>query len=314
MKVFLTGATGFVGANMARRLLKEGHEVHISVRRKGAGVWRIADILSQLNVHTLDITNYDAVCHAMKSVSPESIIHMATYGAYPRSQTDFNTIFHTNMVGTINLVRACDNIKYETFINTSSSSEYGLVHKQMSETDVPAPINYYGATKAGATIFCQTHTRITKKPIITARLFSVYGPYEEPGRLVPFAISKCLRNKQLDLSSGMQFRDFIYTEDILDAYLELMKRPDLKGEAINLGGGHRYTVRDMVEAIMKETKTSSLPNWGARESGENAEYDWVSDTRKADKLMKWRPKYSLESGVKKTVDWMRKNLRYYEVV
>ena len=297
---------------MARRLLKEGHEVHISIRENGVGIWRIKDIIPQLTIHILDITNYGAVCRTMKSVSPESIIHMATYGAYPRSQTDFDTIFQTNMIGTINLVRACDNIKYETFINTSSSSEYGLVHKQMSETDVPAPVNYYGATKAAAAMYCQTHTRITSKPIINTRLFSVYGPYEEPGRLVPFTVSKCLLNKPLDLSSGTQFRDFIYTEDIENAYLELMKRPDLKGEAINLGGGHRYTVRDMVEAIMKETKTSALPNWGARESGEKAEFDWVSDTRKADRLLRWRPKHSLEMGVKKTVDWMRKNLIYYE--
>jgi nucleoside-diphosphate-sugar epimerase len=311
MRIFLTGATGFVGANIARRLLKEGHEVHVSIR-KGSGTWRLASIMSQLNVHTLDITNYGAVCHTMQSVSPESIIHMATYGAYTRTQTNFNNIFETNMIGTINLVRACDDIRYETFINTGSSSEYGLVKKKMSENDVPMPVNYYGATKAGATIFCQTHARITNKPIITTRLFSVYGPYEEPIRLVPSTIRNCLLHKRLEMTTGLQKRDFIYTQDIEDAYLELIRRPDLKGEVLNLGTGMQYTVMEMVEAIVEETKTKSKPVWGAKTSEEKPEFDWVSDTSKADLLLYWRPKHSLEMGVKKTVNWMRKNLVYYE--
>jgi len=310
MKIFLTGSTGFVGANIARRLLSEGHEVHLSIR-KGANTWRLQDVLPQLNIHEIDLRDYTGLCKAMKSISPESVIHMATYGAYPRIQTDFDKIFETNMVGTVNLVRACDSVKYETFINTSSSSEYGLVRKKMSENDPPAPVNYYGATKAGATIFCQTHTKITGAPIVTVRLFSVFGPYEEPSRLVPSTIKHCLCNEKLEMTSGLQKRDFIYTQDIEDAYIELMKKPEIKGEVINIGTGNQYTVREMVEAIAKETKTGSKPVWGARESEEKPDFSWVADTSKADSLLEWRPKHSLQMGVKKTVKWMESNLKHY---
>jgi len=310
MKVFVSGSTGFVGANIARRFLSEGWEVHISVRR-GANTWRLHDVLDQMQVHELDLLDYPALCSTMEKVRPHSIIHLATYGAYPRIQTDLDKIFETNMVGTLNLVRASDKVKYESFINTSSSSEYGLVKKYMAEGDLPAPVNYYGATKAGATIFCQVHTKITGAPIVTTRLFSVFGPFEESTRLVPSTIRKCLLNQELEFTSGLQKRDFIYTQDIEDAYLELVRRPELKGEVINIGTGRHYDVRSMVEAIIAETKTTSKPAWAKLATDESGDFYWVADTSKADRLLKWKPRHSLKEGVKKSVEWVRQNLQFY---
>jgi nucleoside-diphosphate-sugar epimerase len=311
MRIFLTGAGGFVGANMARRLLKEGHEVHISVR-KSTNAWRLEDVIRELNTHEADITDLSGISKTIKAVSPEAIIHMATYGAYPTIQKDVQKILDTNYTGTINLIRACDQVRYETFINTSSSSEYGLVNKSMNENDLPKPIDYYGATKTGATVFCQTHTMITGAPILTTRLFSVYGPYEEPVRLVPSTIKKCLRNEKLEFTQGMQKRDFIYTSDVEDAYLTLLKRPDLKGEILNIGTGKQYTVKEMVSAIIKETGTKSKPEWGARPTKQFESFNWVADMTKTHKLLGWKAKSDLNDGIKHTVAWMRGNLRHYE--
>ena len=121
MKIFLTGASGFVGANMARRLLKEGHELHVSVRRT-TNLWRLEDIRNDIIIHELDLLDFPALSKAMEQFSPQGIIHMATYGAYPTMQNDLQKIVDTNLLGTINLVRATDKIRYECFINTSSSS------------------------------------------------------------------------------------------------------------------------------------------------------------------------------------------------
>lgn len=311
MRIFLTGAGGFVGANMARRLLKEGHEVHISIR-KSTNAWRLEDVMRELNIYEADITDLNGITKAIKTVSPEGIIHMATYGAYPTVQTDLQRIMDTNYTGTINLIRACDQVRYEVFINTSSSSEYGLVGKSMSEDDLPKPTDYYGATKTGATVFCQTHTRITGAPILTTRLFSVYGPYEEPVRLVPSTITKCLRNEKLEFTQGMQKRDFIYTSDVEDAYLAMLNRPDLKGEILNIGTGTQYTVKEIVGAIIKEAKTESEPLWGARPTKQFESFNWVADMAKTHKLLGWKAKSGLNDGIKHTVAWMRDNLKYYE--
>jgi len=311
MKIFITGATGFLGANIARRLLSEGHEVHASIRR-GANAWRLENVMRELNAHDLDICDYGALCREICKIKPEGIIHLATYGAYPTVQTEFEKIFQTNMIGTANLVRACSEVKYGCFINTSSSSEYGLVRGKMSESNVPAPVNYYGATKAGATIFCSTHTRLTGAPIITTRLFSAYGPYEEPMRLVPSTIKKCIGNEKLEFTDGGQKRDFIYTADIEDAYLELLFRPDLAGEVINIGKGTQQSVREMVCEIIKATGTSSKPQWGALPTRENETFNWVADVEKSNMLLKWRPKVSLPEGIERTVAWMRENIQHYK--
>ena len=328
MRVFLTGASGFVGANIARRLLKEGHEVHVSIRKatmvpKAPSVsgnqrlpnnaWRLEDILSELNTHEVDITDLPGLSRVIKEISPEGIIHMATYGAYPTVQRDLQKILDTNLTGTINLVRACEQIRYDVFINTSSSSEYGLANKSMNEDDLPKPIDYYGATKTGATMFCQAHTRITGAPIITTRLFSVYGPYEEPIRLVPSTIRKCLRNDKLEFTQGMQRRDFIYTSDVEDAYLHLLKRPDLKGDILNIGTGTQRTVKEIVGAIIKETDTKSEPGWGALQTRQFESFNWVADMAKTNNLLKWKAKRSMEDGIRHTVAWMRKNMQYYEM-
>ena len=311
MRIFLTGASGFVGANIARRLLKEGHEVHINLR-KGSNSWRLGEILRQLNTHMADLRNLNDITKTINVVKPEAIIHLATYGAYPTLQKDLQKILDTNYTGTLNLVRACDQIRYEIFINTSSSSEYGLVKKAMNEEDFPKPIDYYGAAKTAATVFCQTHARITGAPIVTTRLFSVYGPYEEPVRLVPSTIKKCLLNEKLEFTQGMQKRDFIFTSDIEDAYLSLLGRPDLKGEILNMGTGSQHSVRDIVSLIIKETGTSSKPSWGAIPTRQFESFNWVADVEKTHRVLKWKAKVELSDGIGKTVAWMRENLHHYE--
>jgi len=311
MKVLVTGATGFVGANVAMRLLREGHEVHAPVRAE-SNKWRIAEVENELNLHEVDLRDFLAVKKMVEEIKPEIIMHLATYGAYPTRQTEFEKIFETNYFGTANLVRACDSVEYECFINTSSSSEYGLTDKKMAEGDLPKPVNYYGATKTAATVFCQTHARISGKPIITTRLFSVYGPWEEPSRLVPLALKSCIKGEKLALGDGKTKRDFIYTVDVENAYLELMTRADLTGEILNIGTGTQYAVREMVEMIAKKSGAdSALLEWGKLPTRNLEAENWVADMRKAHRILKWRAKESLESGVEKSVEWMRKNLQYY---
>jgi nucleoside-diphosphate-sugar epimerase len=310
VKVFVTGAGGFVGANLARRLLTEGHEVHVLLRSE-SDTWRLGEALGQMNVHRGDIRDFEAVRRALEATKPEGIVHMATNGAYPTVQNDFLQIFETNMTGTANLIRASEKIRYECFINTSSSSEYGLVTKPMAEDDLPKPVNYYGATKAGATVLCQTHTRITGAPIINTRLFSVYGPYEEKIRLVPSTIAKCLLKKPLVFTRGTQKRDFIYISDVEEAYLELLRSPHLKGEVLNIGTGTQYSVREMVQEIVKCTGSNEKQEWGVIPTWRFEADSWVADMSKAHAKLRWRAKVGLAEGVEQTVAWMRENIAYY---
>ena len=122
--VIITGATGFVGANLARRLLRDGCEVHLLVRPQ-YNSWRIDEIKAECKVHEIDLQNFQPLHEVVSKIKPEWIFHLAANGAYSW-QTDVREIINTNMIGTVNLVQSCLASGFQVFVNTGSSSEYGF--------------------------------------------------------------------------------------------------------------------------------------------------------------------------------------------
>jgi len=123
-RVVLTGATGFVGANLAEKLLEDGHEVHILLR-DGYKVWRIEHFLSHLHRHEINLLDRDKLDAEIRRIRPDWIFHLATYGAYSWQDNSTQAI-HTNYLSTVNLIEACLKTGFEVLVNTGSSSEYGL--------------------------------------------------------------------------------------------------------------------------------------------------------------------------------------------
>ena len=120
-RVILTGGTGFIGANLARRLLDDGHQLHLLVR-PGYRSWRIEPILTDLQLHEVRLADHDVLTRVVRDIRPDWIFHLATHGAYA-SQTDLHQMVQTNIVGTVNLVEACLETGFESFVNTGSSSD-----------------------------------------------------------------------------------------------------------------------------------------------------------------------------------------------
>jgi len=306
----ITGATGFIGANLARRLIKEGAEVHI-LTRKQSNRWRLQDILQKVHEHRVDLRDYERLCKVVQDIRPKFIFHCATYGGYP-FQEEENKIIETNILGTINLLRALSDIDYRCFVNTGSSSEYGIKSKPMLEKDLLEPVNTYGASKAAATLFCQALATREKRPIVTLRLFSPYGPYEEPTRLIPAVIISCLRNENPRLSSPHGMRDFNFVEDIVDAYLKVIETPNIAGEIFNIGCGEQHSVGEVVDTIIKLSGRKVKPIWGNVSPRPNEPSIWQADISKAKELLGWHPRYGLREGLSKTIEWFEGNLKTYE--
>ncbi len=181
-RVIITGATGFVGANLARRLLREGHEVHLLVRPKHA-VWRIEEIRQDVRLHELQLHDVAAVTRVVSEIRPEWIFHLAAHGAYSQ-QIDLEQMVLTNINCTINLVNACLKTGFEAFVNTGSSSEYGFKDHAPAESDPLEPNSHYAVTKAAATMFCRYTAQSRGVHLPTLRLYSVFGPYEDPRTVV----------------------------------------------------------------------------------------------------------------------------------
>lgn len=315
-KILVTGSTGFVGANLLHCLIDSDNEIHI-ILRETSNIWRIKDIINKNNVkkHYCDLNNREKIKKIVSNMKPEIIFNLSVYGGYP-FQKDSMKIINTNFIGTVNLLDACTDTGFDCFINTGSSSEYGLKSKPMSEDDLLEPINEYGITKAATTLYCQAIGRRENLPIFTLRLFSPYGYYEGPTRLIPYLIISCLRNKELKIFNPDAVRDFIFIEDIIKAYFIVVEKRDnlLSGDIFNIGSGKQNIVKETFKIIKKLTKYTKEPQWQKIENNDREIKSlkvWIANISKSKKLLNWRPEYSIENGLEETIRWYRDHLYLY---
>jgi len=310
-KILITGATGFVGANLTRYFLKKSAKVSIFTR-KTSDTWRINDILKDVSGYLVDLKDSAGLKKIIKKIKPDVIIHAAVYGGYP-FQKDTSEIVETNFTGTVSLIDACSGIDFELFINTGSSSEYGIKSKPMGEDDILEPINEYGASKVAAFSYCHRVAKKGNKPIVTLRLFSPYGYYEEKNRLISSTILSCLRFNNPKLSSPGSVRDFVFIEDVINAYEKAIDNKDkVKGGVLNIGSGRQNTVGEVVKSIVKLTDNSVKPEWGKVNNYRQEPECWQADISKARTLLNWEPKYSLIEGLKKNINWFKRNINLYK--
>jgi nucleoside-diphosphate-sugar epimerase len=305
-KVLITGASGFVGNNLARFLLSRGNEVHLVLRESHAQ-WRLKDILHDVNIHIADLVDPDGVAAAVNSAHAEWIFHLAAHGAYS-FQVDTARIVQTNVMGTINLVQACLKTGFEAFVNTGSSSEYGFKDHAPTENEWLDPNSHYAVAKASATLFCRYTARNLVVRIPTLRPYSVYGHYEEPTRLVPTLIVNGLEKKLPPLVNPKIARDFVYVDDLMAAYLlAATVESDDPGAVYNIGSGTQTSIAEVVELARRALGIAVQPEWGSMDDRIWDTDTWVCDNRRAIEKLGWRPNHSFEQGFQKTVEWFRNN-------
>lgn len=309
-RILITGATGFVGACLTRRLVSLPGKIHVIVRQS-SNLWRIKDLTDKINLHYADLTDIISLSKIVQKIKPEIIFHLATYGGY-HFQQDANKIFEINLTGTKNLLTALSTVGFKAMINTGSSSEYGIKKQPMSEDDLLEPVTEYGVSKAAVTLYCQAVARRNNLPVCTLRLFSPYGFFEEAQRLIPSVILACLSGRDPELSSKKSVRDFVFIEDVIDAYLKMASACDLTGQIFNIGSGKEYSVEEVVKKIIVLTGKKVSPRWGGVKNPRLEPTTWVADISKTRKFLKWKPVHTLDEGLEKTVTWFKEKVSLYE--
>jgi len=305
-RVIVTGSTGFIGANLTRRLLDDGHEVHLLIRRNDHR-WRIEAIRDHVMLHEVDLRDRGTVAALIKNIRPDWVFHLAVHGAYS-TQTDLFEMIETNIAGTMNLVQACLETGFEAFVNTGSSSEYGWKNVAASENTWLEPNSYYAATKASATILCRYLSQSQGVHIPTVRLYSVYGPFEEPTRLMPALILHGLRGALPPLVSPDIARDYVYIDDVNEAYLLAAGQPDQElGAVYNVGTGIQTSMREVVSIARQVMGVEALPEWGSMPDRHWDTNVWVADNQKIKNELSWQPMHTFEQGFRSMVDWFRNN-------
>lgn len=297
----VTGAGGFIGANLTRRLIKEKFTVHIFVRNKHS-IKRLSDIKNKLSIHFTDMSNQKKLTTLIEKISPNYIFHLATFENY-RDETKIDEMIQNNILSTKNLLIASLNTPYTCFVNTGSSSEYGSKKVPMKEDHLLAPLSIYAVTKATSTLLSKTLSEQYNKPIITYRLFSVYGPYESENRFIPTVIKSFIKDVPIKLTSGKVNRDFIYIDDVVEAYMQVTKIKIKNGEIFNIGSGKQYSNQEIVKTLEKITNKKIKIE---KNSFEKRLWDtpyWVADIKKSKKSLKWSAKTTLTQGLTKTLKW-----------
>ncbi len=303
-RVIVTGGTGFVGANLARRLLRDGQEVHLLVRT-GYQPWRIEEIRDDVRLHEAALHDMESVTRVIDKIRPDWIFHLAVYGALS-SQTDVQQMVQTNIHGTVNLVQACLKSGFEAFVNSGSSSEYGFKDHPPAETEAIEPDSPYAASKAAGTLFCRQTARQQRVHLPTLRLYSIYGPYEDPTRLISTLIMRGLQGDLPPLVGPETARDFVHVDDVVEAYLLAATHPGKElGAIYNVGTGVQTTLREAVAVARQVLKINAEPSWGTMPARLWDTSVWVSDNRKICKELGWKPRFDFLHGFTATVEWFR---------
>lgn len=311
--IFLTGATGFIGSHLLKRLIKEGANVHIAIR-ENSSLWRIKEFKNDFVIHKVDLNDFDSLNSLIRQIKPEIIFNLAAYGVDYRQQ-DIDQTIYTNIINSTNLFEAFLKNKGQRFVHTGSCFEYGQKNKPISECDCLEPTSVYGATKASSVHLLSSMARELKsEKLIILRPFGVFGEYEGLHRFVPQAIDKLKNEHPIQMTKGEQIRDYIYIDDLIDAYLLASTVPlTNKMEIINIGSGKGITMRELAFEISKHLGTSNeLLQFGALPYRPDEMMYLVSNINKARSLLGWKPKTSIEKGLEYTIKWYDQNQSKFE--
>ena len=302
-RVLITGGSGFIGANLTRRLVADGHEVHLLLRHDH-DPWRLAGIREGVRSIDGDVTDPDAVGAAFAAARPDWVFHLAAYGAYP-AQTDARRAARTNVEGTIVLLEAGAAHGFESFVHAGTSSEYGHKDHPPREDETGQPNSAYAVTKSAATTYCTYVGRRDRSRVVTLRVYSAYGPFEEPSRLIPALLVSARDGRLPPLANPDTARDYVAADDVSDAFVAAAERGGVGGSVYNVATGTQTSLRQLVEIARQVFGLSAEPVWGSFPDRTWDTQVWIGDATKARLELGWEPRRTLPDALRATADWLR---------
>lgn len=298
-RIAVTGASGFVGASLVRRLLDLDYSV-VALVRPGSDTWRFDTFdSSRAEIKPTDLTSRQSVDEVF-SEKIDSLIHCAAHGAYS-FQTDTQQIIQVNVQGTMNILDASIEHGVHSFVNLGSSSEYGYSEKATSETDRIEPNSPYAISKAFGTHYCSHMAKSSKTFITTLRLYSVYGNLEDPRRLIPTLLRQAQENTLPQFASPNTARDFVYIEDVLDIITLASNGLNCaSGEVFNVASGKQTTLKELAFLAKELFSIQAEPHF-SKENQRSWDTDiWYGDISKIKSVLSWEPQISLKEGLTST--------------
>jgi nucleoside-diphosphate-sugar epimerase len=304
----VTGGAGFIGSTLVRALLARGDgEVKVVDNFLTGRDSNLSEIRSQIELDQSDIRDYSAIAPAIRGA--DVVFHLAAIPSVPRSILDPEPSHQVNIDGTFNVLRASAEAKVQRLVYAASSSAYG-------DTDVlpkvesmpPRPKSPYAAQKLAGEYYASVFHECFGLETVALRFFNVYGERQDPsspysGVLSLFLDALIERRSPTIFGDGEQTRDFTYVEDVAGLCLKAATATGVAGKMYNAGNGHRYSLNFVWDLLQKIEGVSLQPNYGPPRAGDVR--DSQADTSVARRDLGHDPQYTLEQGLRRTLEWFR---------
>ncbi len=319
MKVFVTGADGFIGSHLTEELVKRGYQVKAFVCYNSFNTWGWLDtlpeaVMKHVEIFQGDIRDPNGVYEAMKEV--DAVFHLAALIAIPFSYHSPDTYVDTNIKGTLNVLQAARKLETKRVLVTSTSEVYGTA--QYVPIDEKHPFqgqSPYSATKIGADRLAESFYRSFGLPVTIVRPFNTYGPRQSARAVIPTVITQLLAGKrEIKLGSLTPTRDFNYVKDTADGFISIYESECTIGEEINIATQKEISIGQLAEELIRQINPEAeIICDEERLRPEKSEVNrLLGCNEKILRLTDWRPKYSLEEGLKETICFLRDNMDKYK--
>jgi len=316
-KIFITGATGFIGSHLCEMSVKKGFKVVGFDRynsNNSAGWLKNSKYLNHIELILGDIRDYDSVYKSMKGCN--KVFHLAALIGIPYSYVSPLAYVKTNVEGTYNVLEAAKNLNLKDIIITSTSEVYGSAkYLPINEKHPLNAQSPYAASKISADQLALSYYKSFNLPIKIIRPFNTYGPRQSSRAVIPRIMLQCInkKNKKIILGNLSPTRDFNYVEDTCEAYFDVLKCNKLVGKTINVGSNTNISIESLAKKIMKITDINF--NLTKNKNIIRPKLSEVDNLRcgnsQIQNLTKWKPKTNLDQGLKKTIRWIKDNYAEY---
>ncbi len=311
MRVFVTGGAGFIGSNFIRYVLGTGKKfvvVNFDKLTYAGNLANLESVADNPNYHFVkgDICDPAAVETAMRGC--EAVIHFAAESHVDRSIYEPAPVIQTNVTGTFILLEVARKMAVSRFVHISTDEVYGDIPPGVfaDETFPLQPSSPYSASKAASDLLVRSYVRTYKFPAVITRSSNNYGPYQFPEKFLPLIITNALSDKALPVyGDGKQQRDWLHVEDNCRGILAVLEKGKI-GEVYNIGGLDLEENLTMARRILQFTeKSESFLSYVQDRPGHDRRY--ALNCKKIENELVWKPVISLEDGLRRTIDWYKKN-------
>jgi len=307
----VTGASGFIGSHLVELLVNKGHKVRVLIRYSselelGKLSYLPTEILDQIEIVRGDIKEYNICAEIVKDC--DYIFHLAALVSITYSYQNPNEFIQTNVLGTSNLLNAALKVKgLKRFSYISSSGVYGASnYLPIDEGHSIAPISPYAVSKTSADLLTMAYSNTYQLPVTVIRLFNTYGPRQSNIAVIPSIIEQCIHEKEVSLGNLFPKRDFIYIQDAVDGIFNATTRLTGVNNVFNLGTGKMTSIKNLLDIILTNFDADINVISSKHQKKRSVDQDEiVANIERIQNRINWSPQYSLEEGLRETINWYR---------